>query len=515
MAAPVYGLNDAMRALCVANTGEMTGVDGLDWDAKLAALEQQARALDPEQSARRALDGPVSDYAHSFLDGLPGGQTYTRDAGASDRLDTDFAEDPTTLASLLENLAGSVDTPGINPASGGHLGYIPGGGLYPSALGDYLADVANRYSGVEFASPGAVRMERELVRWMSRLIGFPDTAGGDLTSGGSLANLAAIVAAREAFGIGPDRIATTCIYTTRQVHHCVDKALRVAGLDHCPLRYVPMDERHRMDADALDELAQADERAGLHPWLVVASAGTTDTGAVDPLLRIASVSRKQGLWLHVDAAYGGFFLLCEEGRESLPGLDRADSVVMDPHKGLFLPYGTGAVLVRDVRHLAQAHRYHADYMQDATAEQADFSPADLSAELSRPFRGLRLWMPLKLFGLRPFRAALAEKLWLARYFHEAVGRIPGIVAGPYPDLSVVTFRFEPQGRDDEAFNREVLKAVQQDGRIFISSTRLNGQFTLRAAILHFRTHKAEVDHLLGLLCEQSSRLAPDQSSPSQ
>ena len=270
-----------------------------------------------------------------------------------------------------------------------------------------------------------------------------------------------------------------------------------------------------MDAAVLEEMIRSDRDNGLKPWLVVASAGTTDSGAVDPLLQISAICREQQCWFHVDAAYGGFFVLCEEGREALPGLGNADSIVMDPHKGLFLPYGSGAVLVRDEELLARAHRYQADYMQDATRPEGGYSPADLSAELSRPFRGLRLWLPLKLFGLAPFRAALAEKLWLARYFHERVSELPGFESGPFPDLSVVTFRYCPPGVDAEAANRHLLAAVHDDGRIFISSTQINGVFTLRVAILHFRTHRREVDYLLDLLARESAACGQPDSSSSQ
>jgi len=335
---------------------------------------------------------------------------------------------------------------------------------------------------------------------------LPDTAGGDLTSGGSVANLSCLVAARDACGIRSADIPHSSIYVTRQLHHCVDKALRVAGLEECPIRYVPMDDRHRMDESMLEELVIADRANGLRPWLVVASAGTTDTGAVDPLLKIAAISGEQNLWLHVDAAYGGFFLLCPEGRDALKGLEQSDSVVIDPHKGLFLPYGSGAALVRNVEHLARAHRFTANYMQDARRTTFGYSPADLSMELSRPFRGLRLWIPLKLFGLAPFRAALSEKIWLARYFYEQLATIEGFEMGRYPDLSVVTFRFLPARGDPDEFNARLLKAVHDDGRIFISSTNLNSRFTLRAAILHFRTHKSEIDYLVKLLREQSLAL---------
>jgi glutamate/tyrosine decarboxylase-like PLP-dependent enzyme len=395
---------------------------------------------------------------------------------------------------------------GINPASGGHIGYIPGGGMYPSALGDFLADITNRYSGVAYASPGAAKMEQELVKWMTELVGFPASAGGDLTSGGSIANLTAIVAARETMGIRARDVESSCIYMTVDAHHCIDKSLRAAGLAECHKRAIPMDEHFRMDVARLEQAILRDKAAGLRPWLIIASAGTTDTGAVDPTDVIAEIAEKHELWLHVDAAYGGFFLLCEEGREVLRGLDKAHSIVLDPHKGMFLPYGSGAVLVRDVRWLAQSQSYQADYMQDAKAGEGNYSPADLSLELTRPFRGLRFWLPLKLFGIAPFRAALAEKIWLARYFHEQLEAIPNWEVGPYPELSVISFRYVPENSDADEFNKNLIEAVREDGKVFISSTQINGKFAIRLAILHFRTHLNLVIHVLELLKRLAKKL---------
>jgi glutamate/tyrosine decarboxylase-like PLP-dependent enzyme len=473
---------------------------------KIQNLESIALALEPGSAERGDWVREVNAYAERFLAGLDSAQTYVPDGGMSDLLSPGVAEQPESLAGLLAELEQSVDGPGINPASGGHMGYIPGGGIYPSSLGDFLADVTNRYSGVAFASPGAARMEALLIDWMAELVGYPAAAGGDLTSGGSIANLTGIVTAREAMDLKARDVPDGCIYLSEQVHHCVAKALRVAGLKECPRRIVPMDSRYRMNPAALHKMIRDDRQAGLKPWLVVASAGTTDTGAVDPLPEIAAITSSERLWLHVDAAYGGFFLLCSEGREVLKGMDAPDSIVMDPHKGLFLPYGTGAVLVRDVTQLARAHTYQANYMQDATRDSMQLSPADLSAELSRPFRGMRLWLPLKLFGLAVFRAALAEKIWLARYFHERISSMPGFEAGPYPDLSVVTYRYVPEHGDANEFNRRMLQAVHDDGRVFITSTMIGNRFTLRLAVLHFRTHLATIDYLLDLLERKAREL---------
>jgi aromatic-L-amino-acid decarboxylase len=470
---------------------------------KLAKLERLSRQLDPGPAVRKHLFDQVRDYSESFLERLPEAKTYVRDDGRNGFLTSPIDETPAEMADLLEFFRHEVDTTGILPPSGGQLGYIPGGGLYPSALGDYLAAISNRYSGVAFAAPGAARMEKALVEWMCRLVGYPESAAGDLASGGSIATLSALVTARDACGIDFQEIPNACVYLTTQAHHCIGKALHVAGLKDIQQRIVAMDERYRMDVEALELLIEQDREQGLNPWMVVASAGTTHTGAVDPISDIAAVTEKNGLWFHLDAAYGGFFLLCDEGRQGMNGLERADSIVMDPHKGLGLPYGTGALLIRNGRLLARSNAYYADYMQDAKQadhdQETDYSPADYSLELTRPFRGPRMWFPLKLFGLAPFRAALAEKIWLARYFHQELGKLEGFETGPYPDLSIVTFRYRPSGGDSNAFNRRLLQAVHDDGRVFITSTMIDGKFTLRLAVLNFRTHRDTIDYLLELL----------------
>lgn len=470
---------------------------------KLEKLEQLSRQLDPGKAVREDLFEQVGAYTQSFLERLPDTKTYVRDDGRNGFPASPIGEAPTEMAELLAFFQHEVDTTGILPTSGGQMGYIPGGGLYPSALGDYLADISNRYSGVAFAGPGAARMELALVEWMCKLLGYPESAAGDLTSGGSIATLSALVVARDAHGIGFQEAPKSCVYLTAHAHHCIAKALHVAGLRDTQQRIVPMDENYRMDVTALELVISQDREQGLNPWLVVASAGTTDTGAVDPIEEISVVAARKNLWFHLDAAYGGFFLLCNEGREQLDGIELADSVVMDPHKGLGLPYGTGAVLIRNGRLLAKSNAYFADYMQDAKQaeddEERQFSPADYSLELTRPFRGPRMWFPLKLFGLKPFRAALAEKIWLARYFYQELGKLERFELGPYPDLSIVTFRYLPASGETNSFNRQLLQTIHDDGKVFITSTLIDGKFTLRLAVLNFRTHRKTIDYLLNLL----------------
>jgi glutamate/tyrosine decarboxylase-like PLP-dependent enzyme len=263
-----------------------------------------------------------------------------------------------------------------------------------------------------------------------------------------------------------------------------------------------------MRADVLLESIRDDQRAGLLPWMIVASAGSTDTGTVDPLNDIASVARQHALWLHVDGAYGAMFALADSARARLAGIEQSDSLTLDPHKGLFMPCGSGAVLVRDGKNLLAAYRYEAAYMQDrpSLASLDEISPSELSPELTRPFRGLRLWLSLKLIGLRPFRAALEEKLLLARYFDEELRRVKGFETGPPPDLSVVVFRYLPTKGDAEEFNRRLLRAVQYDGRIFLTSTLLEEKTWLRLAVLCAATHLEQIELALKILREKAREL---------
>ncbi len=471
-----------------------------DRTALLSALEQEARRLEETPELRRAWMDRFVGLAHSVLDGLPQRKAWTSEGGArAALLDLDVPECPAEVASVLALVRDEVDGPGLQPASGGHLGYIPGGGIFPGALGDLLAAVTNRYAGVRYAGPGAVAVENLVLRWLRRELGLPEGAHGTLTSGGSIATLVAFCAARDARQLRARDYERAVVYVTRQAHHCIKKALVIAGLGDTVQRVIPVDHRFRMQPAALRSQIDADRCAGLSPFLLVATAGTTDTGAIDPLLELGHIAQAEGLWYHVDGAYGGAFKLVPVLRPRLAGLELADSVVVDPHKGLFLPYGTGAVLVRDPRHLAPSNNHRGAYLQDVTDLEDEPSPADLSPELTRHFRGLRMWLPLVLHGAARFRAALHEKHLLACHFHAEV-RSLGFEVGPEPELSVALFRWVPRdGTDADACNRRILAEVLADGRIFLSSTTVDGVFWLRVAILCFRTHREHVDHLLGVL----------------
>ncbi|MGM0547360.1 MAG: pyridoxal phosphate-dependent decarboxylase family protein [Bacteroidota bacterium] len=471
-------------------------------------LERQARQLETSAKERNHLFAKAQKYGEKFLSSLPEKPAYVDDQSMGKGVyELPFDEKPTEFSQLLKILKSEVDTPGLNPASGKHAGYIPGGGLYPSAIADYLAAVTNRYTGVFFSSPGAVRIENMCIRWMNDLIGYPKGASGNLTSGGSIANLIALVVARDQSGIKARDFDRAVIYTTRQVHHCVIKAIKFAGLREATIRTISMDDRYRMEPDALASQIKTDKKEGLIPLTVFASAGTTDLGAVDPLDNIGDIAKKYDLWFHVDAAYGGFFLLTEHGKKVMKGIEKSDSATIDPHKGLFLPYGSGALLVKDGQKLYESQHMSANYLQDTYKATEEASPADLSPELSKHFRGLRMWLPLQLFGVAPFRATLDEKLLLTRYFYNEIQQIDGIEVGPEPELSVAFFRYVPNSGDANKFNKKLIDEIHSDGRVFLSSTHLNGTIYLRLAVLNFRTHLEEVDLILSVLREKIHELA--------
>lgn len=460
--------------------------------------EKESRLLEPERPVLKTWNDATSEYALDFVDHLDEGNAFEQWNGEAFDF-SDIPEEGQDIKGLLKILKSSVDHYGINPASGGHLGYIPGGGIYPTALGDYLAAVTNRYAGVFYANPAAVRMENDMIKWTALQMGYPANSGGNLSSGGSLANLMAITTARDAKGIQGASIEKAVVYMTEQVHHCVHKALRIAGLGASKWRNIPLDKDFRMDVSVLAEQLEADRKAGLQPFMIVGSAGTTDTGAVDPLDTMADLSEEYSCWFHVDGAYGAAFKFVPYFDRLFSGIERSDSLVMDPHKGMFMAYGLGIVLIKNVEAMAESHHYNANYMQDAKeASGQNWSPADLSPELTKHFRGLRMWLSLQLFGMRPFRAALMEKHLLCKYFWQRLGE-EGFERGPEPALSVCIYRFVPPGRDADTFNQDLMKRVLADGYNFISSTKINGQFWLRIAVLSFRTHRDRIEHLLNTM----------------
>jgi glutamate/tyrosine decarboxylase-like PLP-dependent enzyme len=476
---------------------------------RMNRLRRLSQPLEPDLEVREQWAQKVNAYAQAHLESLATAPAFYSSADeGSGILSSPISEEPMNEDSVLAQLAEHVAKPGVRLGSPGFFGFIPISTLFPAALGDYLAAILNSYSGNFFASPGAVRMEHLLTRWMADFVGYPKNSAGDLTSGGSISNLSAIIAARERRALKARDYEKAVVYLSSQTHHSVTKALRIAGLAECIRREIPLDSAYRMRAELLEAAIHADRRLGFVPWLIVAAAGSTDTGAIDPLPEIAAVAREHQVWLHVDGAYGAMFALCPPGKKALAGMELSDSLTLDPHKGLFMPCGLGAVLVRNGQDLLNAYRYEAHYMQDrpALASLGETSPSELSPELTRPFRGLRLWLSLKLIGVQAFRSALEEKLLLAKYFYEEIRREPTVELGPPPQLSVVTFRYLPKQGDANDFNARLLRSLQQDGRIFMTSTSIDGQFWIRLAVLCPTTHREHIDLALELIRAQAAAL---------
>ncbi|WP_336206744.1 pyridoxal phosphate-dependent decarboxylase family protein [Nonomuraea sp. LPB2021202275-12-8] len=401
-------------------------------------------------------------------------------------------DDPGDFRELLETFRQAAGQ-GVNTAGPGYLAYFPAGGLVSSVLAEMLAQAANRFTGVAQTAPALVAMEQSVLAWSCELFGLPAGAGGVVTTGASLATLSALVAARHD-RLGDDARDGT-LYVTEHTHLSVAKAARIAGLPADRVRVVPATAGLRMDAGAAAELIAADRAAGLRPFLLAGTAGTTSTGTVDPLPELARLARTEGLWFHVDAAYGGGFQLTARGRARLAGIEQADSIAFDPHKSLFMPYGTGVLLVRDPAVLHAAHAADGQYLQDLdrVADLPDFG--HLGAELTREFRGLRLWLPLHLHGVRAFAEALEEKLDLAALVHRELGRDPRVELPWEPDLSVVVFRV----RGGDEANRDLLARINATRRIYLSSTSVGGRFYLRLCVLSVRTRASHVHEALRII----------------
>ena len=406
-------------------------------------------------------------------------------------------EEATALEPLLDSLFREWIPRSFTAPGPGYFAYIPGGGVYPAALADFITNTTNRYTGVWQAAPALVQLEANALDWLREWMHFPAEARGLFTSGGSMATFNAIVCARERH-LGAD-IRRGVLYTSDQAHHSILKSAKLAGIMPDRVRPIDSDDRFRMRIDRLEETIAGDRRAGLTPFCVVASAGTTNTGAIDPLDRIADVCARDNLWHHIDGAYGAFFYLSEEMRGTLRGLPRADSLTLDPHKGMFLPYGTGALLVRDGAALRAAHEATAAYLPAMPHPEDFYDPSQHGPELSRGFPGLRVWLSVKLYGAAAFRQSIAEKRALTIDAERRVAALPGIVIDASAELSLFAFHLTRAGAsrtDEDAMTRALMERTTARGRVMVTGATAKGRYLGRVCVLSFRTHQAQVDALV-------------------
>ncbi len=396
--------------------------------------------------------------------------------------------------------AGRIDHPRF-------FAFVPSSPTWPSFLAHMLAGGFNVFQGTWLESAGPSQVELVVLDWFREWLGMPETAGGLFTSGGSAATLNAMVAARHAAGAAGER---PVLYESDQCHASVRRAARICGLREDDLRRVPTDDRFRLDVEALARMVRHDRNEGRTPFMASANAGATNTGAVDPLAAVADLCAREGMWFHVDAAYGGFAVLDEVARRSLEGIERADSVVLDPHKWLFQPYETGCLMVRDPAALHDAFRIMPEYLQDADMGLEHVNFADRGLQLSRSFRALKVWMSVQMLGLEEFRAAIAQAIELARRAEARIRASARLELLSPASLGVVCYRFRPSEGEAsrlESLNREIQSEVVESGFAMMSSTRLRGEYALRLCILNYRSTWEDVRATLDLVEEIGTRRA--------
>ncbi len=486
----------------------MTPMDATNDAARIAT--QTDRPLEPDPEILRQWIRAAEAYVVDHLATL-GAQPSWDTEGAlavAESLVEPIPQTGRPMADVLARLGPAI-AKSFNTAGPGYMAYIPGGGIPAAGIADFIACETNRFVNVSMAAPALARIEALVLEWLCGLMGMPKGSGGIWTTGGSLSNLAAIVAARVT--ILGEELEGGRLYFADETHVSVPKAARVAGFPERALRRIPVDARLRMIPEALEQAIVEDRGHGLRPFLIVANAGTTNTGALDPLTDVVAIARRHGIWAHADAAYGGFFRIVPGGEALFAGIEDCDSIALDPHKGLFLPYGTGCLVVREPDALLRAHGvHHAAYLQDVSAAAGLPNMTDSSAELSRDFRGLRLWMPFQLHGLAAFRDQLTEKLALTRLAYERLRAEPLFEMFDEPQLSIVAFTARPPAGhplDADAFGAELLARVNARRRVFLSSTRIGGRYVLRICVLSFRTHEDRVRDAVEALIEEARALA--------
>ena len=414
---------------------------------------------------------------------------------------TPAPEEGADFEELIQQLETRVLAHAAREPHPGFMAYVPSCPTFPAVLGDWLAAGFNCFGGVWSVAAGPNALELTVLDWFRAWLGLAPETSGLLTSGGSAATVTAVVAARHAMVQDqPGRLERAVLYTSAQAHSSVTRAAWIAGVPRQQVRAVSVDSGYRMIPAALAAAIAADRAAGLLPFCVVASAGTTNTGSVDPLNAIADICREETLWLHVDAAYGGFAALTDRGRALLKGIERADTVTLDPHKWLFVPFECGCLLAREPARLSEAFRILPEYLRDVETDGIEINFADYGEQLTRYTRAFKVWLPIRYFGLGAIRSAIDTGINLAAHAESRLRQDPVFEILSPAQLGIVCFRVHPSGMDApaalDALNERINQDVNQAGRHFISSTRLDGRFSLRICILGFRTRQDDVDELI-------------------
>lgn len=445
----------------------------------------------------------------------PIGRTATR-AHMEALLSEPPPEDGRPFADVLADFQDKVAAYALRTNHPRFLAFIPGPPTVASVLGDWLCAGTNFFDGVWFEAAGPAQVELVVLDWFKQFLGYPSEARGLITSGGSEANLTALVVARQPLAFA-DR-SRAVLYVGDHRHWSVDRAARIIGLEPRQIRPLPS-TNFQLPPQALALAVAEDRRNGLLPWVVVANAGTTNTGTVDPLAELAALCREHRLWLHVDAAYGWSAVLTVEGKAALAGIEQADSLTLDPHKWFGQTFAAGCVLVRDGRRLTEtfAEGKGPDYMQDVAPAEDEVNFCDYGLTLTRRFRALKIWLSVKVLGVGWFRQLIEHSCRLAEYA-QALLEQAGVFEILSPrQLSIVAFRFVSSSRfrDEEVLDRLNLRLQQElfaTGRAFLSSTRLCGRVALRFCFVNWRTAAADVEEVVELLRSLGARLVKSVTS---
>ncbi len=487
----------------------------LDWSPERAKALGDAALEMYEEWLRRLPDLPVDRGRNA--------------AEVSEAVHLDVPAEGMHDEELLEYLRKLVFDYSMYPGHPGFLAYIVGGGTVPGAIADLVAAGINQNLGGWRLSPGATEIELHLVRFFAERFGLPPEAGGLLVSGGSIANFVGLKAARDAKGGvglrtgGLTGVTQLVAYTSSEVHFATTRAADMLGIGTDHVRLIEVDDRYRMDVDALASRIEEDAEAGLQPFCVIASLGTVATGAIDPLEPIADLCERFGLWMHVDAAYGGPIVLSDELSGLAAGVERADSIAFDPHKWLYTPQSGGCILVRDVAHLAESFSYQAGYVyenKELTGRGIDLSW--LGPQLSRSFWALKVWVSLLSHGADTYGRRIAHDVALTRYLAERIEASDRFEIAAPVGLSICCFRYVPpdlpdgEGREEylDLLNERIMAAVQMDGRVYYSNAILGHRFVLRTCIVNFRTEAKHLDQVLDVTDELGAKLDAELRSDS-
>jgi len=410
---------------------------------------------------------------------------------------TDFETLLTTLRERILAHAAREPHPGF-------IAYVPSCPTFPAVLGDWLATGFNFFAGVWPMASGPNEVELVVVDWFRQWLGMPKGSGGLLTSGGSNANFTAVVAARhEATLEDPARITRLTVYMSNQTHSSAIRAAWMAGIPRANVRLISVDAEYRIRIDELADAIAADRAAGLIPLMVVGNGGTTNTGAVDPLAELAELCRNEAIWLHVDAAYGGFGVLCERGRRALAGIELADSVTMDPHKWLYVPFESGCIIAREPRRLAAAFSIYPDYLKDVESAGTEVNFADYGEQLTRRARGIKIWLSVCYYGLDALSEAIAYSMELAAHAERFVREEPALEVLSPATLGILCFRAHPHEVIDptelDSLNERIANDINASGRWLISTTRIDGALSLRICPIGFRSTIEDMRELVNAI----------------